>query len=199
MSRYVTLEQVRAQSQVGDTLDDDVLTVALDAAEQQIDEHCRRRFDKVDPDDPEASTVRVYSPSNRFRVDVDDVVKVDTVEDRTSPTSDYAAVGSWGLWPSNADADGRPFQTVLSLTGRPFGSGFEAVRVTGWFGWPETPSPVVQATLLQASRLAQRRNAQFGIANVVGMDGTAGMRLLAKLDADVELMLSPFRRNPVLV
>jgi len=56
---------------------------------------------------------------------------------------------------------------------------------------------VRMATLLQASRIAQRRNAAFGIAAVPGMDGS-GMRLLSKLDADVELLLDPYRRRPVL-
>lgn len=201
MPKYATLNELKSQVQIDDATDDALLTVALEAAEQQIDEFCRRTFDEVDTQDASATTTRVYTPETPLRLSIDDAAAVDDVEERGSVTSSYSSVSSddWALWPSNADADGKPYTNIVSPRGRSFQSGFEAIRVTAWFGWPSTPDTVKQATLLQASRLAQRRNAQFGIANVVGLDGTTGMRLLAKLDADVELLLNPFRRDPVLI
>jgi hypothetical protein len=38
------------------------------------------------------------------------------------------------------------------------------VEVTGVFGWPAVPAPVVQATMLVASELFRLRDAPFGVA-----------------------------------
>lgn len=190
MSRYASLAQLKEFVQVIDELDDTVLTVALSAAEDQIDEWCRRKFDAADV---EATTDRLYDVAGVYVVAVDDIVEVTTVSVRTGRTGDYVAVDDFDVGPLNAEADGRPYTTVE--TPRPL---WGRVKVSGRFGWPTVPDQILQAALLQASRLAQRRNAQFGIATVPGLDGS-GMRLLSKLDADVELLLAPLRRRPVLV
>ena len=188
MSRYATLEMLKAHVSVVDALDDVELETSLNAAEGLIDEFARRRFDAVDPDDPEAVSTRVYDDSGW----VDDVVAVDEVEVRRGGT--WQTFDGWELWPFNAAADGRP-HTRLLLDG-PAG---DRIRVTGWFGWPDVPDAVVQAALLQGARLAQRRSAPFGIQTVPNLDGSSPMRLLARLDADVELLVAPLRRRPVLV
>jgi hypothetical protein len=183
--RYATLADLATHLQIPDAVDDAVLEVALRAAEGQIDAWCRRTFDTVDPSEDPAET-RTFRLAGTH-LDIGDAVDVDTV------TIDGSTVDGWHLWPYNSLQDGRPFQTVV------FDRAWHAtVEVEGWFGWPSTPAEVRQATVLQAARLAQRRNAQFGVAVVPGMDGT-GMRLLAKLDADVELLLAPYRSRPVLV
>jgi len=183
--RYATVADLAAHLQIPDAVDDAILETALKAAEGQVDAWCRRTFDVVDPD-VDATATRTFHTSGTH-LDVGDVVAIDAI------TIDAAAVEEFTLWPYNADQDSRPFQTIVfdrHVHGK--------VEVTGWFGWPSTPPEVVQATILQAARLAQRRNAQFGVAVVPGMDGT-GMRLLAKLDADVELLLAPYRNKPVLI
>ena len=183
--RYATVADLAAHLQIPDAADDAILETALLAAEGQVDAWCRRTFDPVDPDE-DPTVTRTFRPDSRW-LDVGDVVQVDTV------TVDTVTVEDFTLWPYNADQASRPFQTIV-FDRHPSGE----VQVTGWFGWPATPPEVVQATILQAARLAQRRNAQFGVAVVPGMDGT-GMRLLAKLDADVELLLAPYRAQPVLI
>ena len=183
--RYATLTDLSRHLQIPDAADDAVLEVALAAAEGQVDAWCRRTFDTVDPDSDEPTTRTFHFRGTHL--DVGDVVAVDTI------TVEGEEVEGFRLWPDNNLADRRPYQTVvfdLDVYGK--------VEVEGWFGWPETPAEVRQATVLQAARLAQRRNAQFGVASVPGMDGS-GMRLLAKLDADVELLLAPYRNRPVLV
>ena len=190
MSRYASLSQLKEFVQIVDTVDDSVMEVALSAAEDQIDEWCRRRFDQAHAED---TTERFYDVGGVYLLPIDDVVEVTDVEVRRIRGGDYSTVDQFELGPLNAAADGKPsteLETVQILRGR--------VKVVGRFGWPAIPDQVVQATLLQASRLAQRRNAQFGIATVPGLDGS-GMRLLSKLDADVELLLAPLRRRPVLV
>lgn len=190
--RYATLADLRSLTGVT-TGDDSRLTAALLAAEELIDTYCRRRFTApdVNEDDP---TVRVY-PAAGY---IDDVVHVDTVETRPSASAEWTelAADRWELGPVNATADGKPY-TQLVARRSPIVA--DAVRITGWFGWPAVPAVVTQATLLQASRLYQRKNAAFGVAPVPGLEGSGGMRLLAKLDADVELLLAGVRRHAVLV
>jgi hypothetical protein len=179
--RYANLDQLKAYSQISDTVTDDILEVALDAAEDLIDRWCRRTFT------PPETGQRIYEPASVLRID--DLTELDTVEAQTSHEGAWSEVSRFELLPLND----------IPKTHIRFSRLFaHRVRVTGKFGWPEPPPAVTQAAVIQASRLAQRRNAAFGIATLPGLDGT-GMRLLSKLDADVELLLQPFRRDPVLV
>ena len=50
-----------------------------------------------------------------------------------------------------------------------------------------------EATLLQASRLAARRDSPFGVAG--SPDAGSEMRLLARVDPDVAVALEPYRRR----
>lgn len=182
---YASVTNLAEHLRIPDAMDDSSLEVALQAAKSQIDEWCRRTFDPVDPEEDPTSE-RVYTVRG-YDVYTDDLVAVDSVE------LDGTAVDDYDLEPANNLAVGRPYQQLVfptPLRGK--------ITVTGWFGWPALPVPVKQAAILQAARLSQRRNAQFGVATVPGLDGS-GMRLLAKLDADVELLLAPYRKNPVLV
>ena len=186
---YAKVEQLADHLQMADASGDALLEVALDAAHNQVNEWCRRTFVEVDPDTDPTQTFT-------YRIDGDqvwvgDIVDVDTVEFKDGDT--WVAVTEFELEPFNAEMEDRPYRELTfdrTWRGR--------IRVTGWFGWPRTPAAVVQAEILQAARLHQRRNAQFGVATVPGLDGS-GMRLLAKLDADVELLLAPYRRQPVLI
>jgi len=182
---YATLTELRSHAQIGDNADDHMLEAALDAAVDQVDSYCRRTFTN------RPATRRYRQGRHTARLYVDDAVDVDTVEVDGQVWPD----GTWDLFPYNALDHDRPY-TAIEGTRRMF---VGEVVVTGIFGWPDIPAAVKQATLLQASRLAQRRNAAFGIAQVPGFDGNTGMRLLSKLDADVELLLDPYRRHPVLV
>lgn len=186
---YASLTQLAEHLQIADALDDDVLELALQAAERQVEEWCRRTFVPVDADS-DTATERLYR-NYGTSLWIDDVVAVDTVE--VDSGGGYVTIDTYDLEPFNNVAHGKPYQQVTF--DREWSGKF---KITGWFGWPSTPDAVVQAVVLQAARLAQRRNAQFGVATVPGLDGT-GMRLLAKLDADVELLLAPYRKNPVLV
>lgn len=195
---YITLDELKAQAQIDDTLDDGVLQVALDAAVRAVDDWCNRSFETVDTADMNVKTSRLYTARTPHRLIVDDLAKVDTVEEKLHRRSDFETVDpdQYDVEPANAEADGEVITEIWREPHRSWPKGRQLVKVTGWFGWPSVPDSVVQATLLQASRFAQRRNAQFGVAPVVGMDGTSGMRLLAKLDADVELLLNGVRRDP---
>ena len=71
-------------------------------------------------------------------------------------------------------------------------NGRACVEVTAKWGWPAVPAPVTQATMIQAARLVGRRDSRFGIA---GAADVGELRLLARVDADVAVLLAPFRRG----
>jgi hypothetical protein len=66
----------------------------------------------------------------------------------------------------------------------------KAVKIVGTRGWPAIPRPVEMSCIIQSGRIFNRRNTPFGIA---GGPETGQMRLLARLDPDVEQMLRAYR------
>jgi hypothetical protein len=80
--------------------------------------------------------------------------------------------------------------TYLSGTDWPTEAG--AVKVTATFGWPAVPAEVRQAALIQAVRLFKRKGSPFGIAG--SPEDGSEMRLLSRLDPDVENLLRHLRR-----
>lgn len=201
-TRYVHLSVLKARSDISDTADDTELGEALDTASRLIDEWCGRRF-YVDDD---TSQVRYYTTSDAYELVVDDVVTVTSVETSADPTvatwaTAWATPTDYLLWPYNAaqnSEDQRPYTRIVATPGGryTFPTHPRGVKVTGKFGWPAVPDAVEQACALQAARLFSRQDAPFGVASVPSFDG-AGMRLLSRLDADVELLLRPYQRVTV--
>lgn len=193
---YVTLDELKNHIEVpsGDSDSDGELTIALNGAVDLIHGFCKRHFREVDTNDDGAKTTRVFTAKSPRLTLIQDAAKVDSVEDRQTPTSDYETVDAadYEVRPADAAADDRPFTRLSRVTGW-WPKGHDGVRVTAWFGWPSTPDVIKEATLLQASRFYRRRESPLGISQVPATDG-GGMRLLDRLDADVELMLKSYRR-----
>ena len=66
----------------------------------------------------------------------------------------------------------------------------QGVQIIGTRGWSAIPAPIEAATLVQSTRLHARRNTPLGVA---GSPEGGIVRLLSRLDPDVELMLRPYR------
>lgn len=197
---YVTADDLADYARIPDNADDVQLDLAISAASRAIDRLCRRQFGKVN-----AAEARTYTPrwSRRLGlwvVPIDDlmtttglVVKLDTAGDGTYATT--ITSGTYQLRPRNAAVEGRPWEQIAILdtaAGIPTGVDGEA-QVTASWGWTAFPSTVVQACLLQSSRFFARRGAPFGIAG--SPDTGSEMRLLAKVDPDVAVMLEDYRKK----
>jgi hypothetical protein len=105
-------------------------------------------------------------------------------------TAEAGTVDDYTLEPVNAAQWGRPFTQLRVNTGstaKPNGDRHE-VTIDAVWGWDAVPVPVEQATLLQASRFHARRFSPYGVAG--SPEQGSEMRLLAKLDPDVELALA---------
>lgn len=200
---YVTAAELKsARDMVGYTYADADITRAILAASRTIDGVCRRRFWL----DPDATSVRVYTPDRYDRIDIDDLaalpasVKIDQTADGTF---EYTMVAGQDYYtgPLNALADGFPITELFinRTRGRRFPWGHQTVEVTGQFGWPEVPGPVVQATLILSSRyLARSREATFGVIVAGAVEDRVAMRI-SRTDPDVYDLIRPYmKRTPIL-
>lgn len=181
---YVTSADLKAYLKISDTVDDAQIALAIAAASRAVDRCTNRQFGLVAAPEQRAYTARWHRGRRKYVVAVDDLMSVTglliTVD--VPPTT-------YTLKPSNADAVGRPW-TEIVLDG---GSCVEdAVKVTARWGWTTVPVAVQQATLLQASRLFKRKDAPFGVAG--SPDLGSELRLLAKVDPDVAVVLGPYTR-----
>lgn len=197
---YATLAELKGFVGIptADTADDVTLQLALDAASDQVDRFCDRTFAQ-----DATATVRYYSPTETGRLEVDPIstltgliVATDADGDGTYETT-WTVGTDYRLEPINAAAQGRPWTTLVALGTRWFPrlSYRPSTSVTAKFGWPGgvAPASVKEATLLQSARLWKRKDAPFGVAGSVEFGSE--VRLLAKLDPDVESLLRPYRRN----
>jgi hypothetical protein len=195
---YATTADLRAFMRIGDNEDDAVLTSAITAASRAVDQATNRQFGLVAAPEPRDYPPRFDVRSRRWMIDVDDVmttvgltahVDLDGDQTFTHEITDY------GLLPSNSANRARPWTTLVvqrASTVQPRDPTVDQVRVTARWGWTTVPDAIRNATLLQASRLVTRRDSPFGVAGSPDMGSE--LRLLAKVDPDVEVTVRPYRR-----
>jgi hypothetical protein len=199
---YCEVEDLREFARISHSNDDVRLGLAIAASSRAVDRAAGRgrtpgrQFGVLTVAAARYYTARYDARSARWGVEIDDlmtttdlVVAVDSDGDETYGTT----VTDYSLTPRNAAADGEPW------TGLTFGSdvtvptGNSAVRVTALWGWSAVPPAIEQATLLQASRLLIRRDSPYGVAG--SPEAGTEIRLLARLDPDVEVAVAPYRRR----
>lgn len=181
-----------------DTRDDLAIETAISAASRAIDRACNRQFGEDD-----APTTRYYTAwydrwSHRWTVPIDDLMESTALAVTYDSGSDFtysSAITAHRLLPLNAQALGRPWTSLVLTPGAAvqLGGGDGAVGVTATFGWTAVPAGIKQATMLQASRFVARRESPYGIAG--SPDVGSELRLLSKLDPDVEVSIAPYRRT----
>lgn len=196
---YITPDDLReSRSLMGTThADADIERAANDAC-RAVDDVCGRRFWL----DDDAEQVRYVRPTSRSLFVIPDLVELTEIvaADANGAYTDPWDASGFSLEPLNAAADGKPYEWIRTLGVRYSWPGWRLaggpgswplVRITGRFGWPAVPGPIVTASLIYASRLLlRRRNAPFGIVTV-GTDDAAAMRL-ARTDPDVGPLLKPY-------
>jgi hypothetical protein len=180
-----------------DDAEDVKLGLAIAAASRAVDRCTGRQFG-LDGPSTRRYTARYRHARARWVADVDDiptvseefVISLDTDGDLTFE----AVVTAYDLRPMNAQPMDRPWtQVVFRSTAAVLPNGAEGeVQILGMWGWSAVPDPVKQATLLQASRLWVRKDSPYGIAG--SPDAGSEMRLLDKVDPDVEVALTSYKR-----
>lgn len=196
VNAYCSLAEVKASLRIpsADTVDDALLTTAINAASRQIDGICERRFYSE-------TATRVFVPDSSILVDTDDIVSITTLKTNsgngfttTIPASEYQ------LEPLNGIAGGisQPFTRIRAIGAflfpvyqqRSVNLDEASVQVVGVFGWSAIPDAVKQAAILVAIRTFKRLDSPFGIAGF----GDVGIIRVGRTDPDVEALLMPFKK-----
>ena len=203
---YGTLAGLRAFLGLGsgsDPTNDPLLWTALWAASWAIQSTCDRDFSLPTG----AAENRRFALSSYLPpiIEIDDLVDgtdLSVAFDDGSGTYPLTVTTAYDLAPLNAPVRGFPYTRIEFRTFTPvpawrLGGPLVAVTSARW-GWPAIPPAVEQAAYLQAARLYKRKDSPFGIAGSP-VEGNV-LRLLAKLDPDVQLLLGgDLLRTPGLV
>ncbi len=193
---YATLAELRdwVGIPVADTADDTKLSLALSAAEEQVDAFTGRRFSA-----DSAAVVRYYDALTSDTVEIDPlqtttdlVVAVDRDGDGVFEDTLVLDTG-FRLAPYNNPAVGRPWSSLVALRGTTFPAGDRRIKVTGRWGNTTVPSSVKQATLIQAAFVWKRKDAVFGVAGSPEFGNE--MRVESALDRTAQALLRPYRRQ----
>jgi hypothetical protein len=196
VNAYVSLADVKAALRIPseDTVDDLMLTSAINAASRQIDGACDRVFFSE-------SGSRVYVPESSILVKTDDILTITKLETSSGdgftveiPATDFQ------LEPLNNRVGGQTFPANrIRATGaflfpvfnqRSVNLDEATVRVTGTFGFTPVPDAVKQAALLLSIRIFKRLDSPLAVAGF----GDMGVVRVGRTDPDVMALLSPFVR-----
>lgn len=201
-SAYASIAAFRSFTRnqyITDAADPDTFieSLALATAARAIDAECRRTFQLAGT---APATARIYSAVcstdgyGRYSIEMDDVADPSSITvsfdssgngDYTSPCVDFR------VGPSNAAAKGLPYRELVFDLGVIVPYVRDGVQVTAPWGWAAWPPTITLANLIQASRFLKRRDAPFGVAGSPDMGSE--IRLLAKLDPDVALMVDDYK------
>lgn len=197
---YVTLPVAKSYLGIDHDTKDSEISRAITSASRAIDRFAKRQFGQV-----ATAEARYYTPwydedLRRWVAEIDDLMDTtgfaltidsgdDETFDETIATADYV------FRPRNAVLKNRPYTqvSILSRASSPM-SRPDSVRGLGKWGWTAVPSTIEEACLLQINRLDWRKDAPAGVSGSPSTSGGGELRLLAKLDPDVELMVDAYRR-----
>ena len=175
-----------------DSISDLMLGNMITATSRLIDDICNRRFYTTAADETRYFTTQ---DSEYLFPDLDIIsitsIAVDYNAGRTYSTT--LATTDYDLLPDNAALDGKPYSyiRIAPLGEEAFPTHQKGIKIIGKFGWSAVPAAVREACLIQVERVWKRKDSPFGIiSNPVGGD----MRLIEKLDPDVQVLLWNYRK-----
>lgn len=195
---YATLAELKSAMRITDSVDDTLLTQALDAATEFIDVYCERSFGTAS-----GTASRDYAPSGMWEPlmidDATSIVSVKIDEDLDGSFGTTLAAIDYQAEPVGARNAGRtwPYTRLIPLEDGwwpidgPRRNSRATVRVEATYGWPDVPPTIKQANILQASRLFTRFDSPLGVA---GFGDLGVMRVTRSVDADVAQLLRAYRR-----
>ena len=198
---YATRNEVKAALRIGtaDTADDTLIDNCIGAASRLIDGYCNRQFWAV-----ASATPRVFQANTEYVCDVDDFYTTTDLVLMTSSFADGVFDTTWTasdyqLEPLNGVLDGLTwsYNKIRAIGNYLFPTvnanfGEQAlVQLTAKWGWATVPEPVMQACIIQASRIFKRYDSPLGVA---GFGDIGAIRVSRYLDPDMAQLVEPYRR-----
>lgn len=181
---YTTGVLLKRYLNIQNNADDAFIDLWITTCSRNVDDFCGRQFGQT-----AALEARTYTPIWDRHLGAW-VTYVDDVQDVTGlavADEDAAAVADYDLEPVNAVAKGRPYERIITTTST------GKLTLTAKWGWTAVPAAASVGMLLQAARVAARRDSPFGISGSPAEQGE--IRLLAQLDPDFRTSLKPFVRD----
>lgn len=194
---YCTLAQVKAALRITDSTDDTLIEGSIESASRLIDGHTARNFFSA------GTATRLFSAPDVLYCPVDDMAGTAiTIQTSTQANGTFDvtfAASDYQLEPLNGILDGIawPYDRIRAVGDYAFpmvsaNFGEQAlVKVTAVWGWPAVPKAVETAAILQSSRLFKRFDAPLGVA---GFGDMGAVRVSRFLDADVQMLVEPYRK-----
>jgi hypothetical protein len=191
---YCTLAELKASLAITDSTDDAALEAAITAVSRNIDDLTNRFF--YSDGTTTATVIYYYTPTTSHKLSTDDFVSISEVAEDTNGDRTYSTVWAsteYAYEPINNPRNGAPYSHILAFGTHAFpAQQTQSIRITGVFGWASVPAQVRQACLIQSSRVFNRNSSPFGIA---GSPDLGTVRLSARLDPDVQVLLNRFVRQ----
>lgn len=193
---YVTTAELSSYLNISDSVDDTELDLAIESASRAVDLDCNRQFGVVASAEQRFYTGYWDKKRCRWIVPMDDLMSTTNFAAITvdSEGVTVGTINDYVMEPRNAAAKSRPWEQLVvrpNSTFKPTGAEDE-VALTGLWGWTAFPDTVKNATKLQGSRFFSRRTSPYGVAGSPDLGNE--LRLLARVDADVAVMLRSYRR-----
>jgi hypothetical protein len=194
---YASTAELKSFVSIGDTADDTQLALAAEAASRAVDLYTNRQFGAITGTEEWSYTAEWDRRRGRWLIDIDDLMTTDdlTVTVVNAEGDDVGDIDLYELEPVNAvSRDSKPWTRIVVRPDAAYKptSLRNGVQVTATWGWSAVPDAVKQATLLQASRIFARRTSPYGVAGSPELGSE--LRLQARLDPDVAVVLAPYRR-----
>jgi hypothetical protein len=188
---YATLNEIKASARITDTIDDNLLELAVESASRMIDSYTQRYFYNA------GTAVRLFVPQDNYVTEIDDAISISKIE--TSDGDNFGVTWQtkdYQLEPLNGIVDGltgHPATRIRAVDDFLFNvlAGEATVRVTGVWGWSAVPIAVKQATIIQAARIFKRNDSPLGIA---GFGDMGVIRVGSQLDPDVRQLVEVYRK-----
>lgn len=199
MSLYIDIDLLKSSLNIeaSSTSYDDHLELAAFAASDAIDLCADTKFQLSDDSNDEA---RVFTPQGPGMCQIDDLASFTKLEIDRDADGDHELELQLGvhfvLEPANAAGKGWPYRWVKirQASPRTFPDFEQSVKVTGRYGWLETPQPIVDCTMLLAEQLFKRiSESPFGI---VSLNAETAARVL-RYDPHMTMLLEPYSRVPL--
>lgn len=188
---YATLSQVKAALRITDAVDDALLEMAVESASRLIDGYTERSFYTA------GTATRYFYTQDPYVVQTDDFRSLVSLKTSSNADGIYDitwAADDYQVEPLNDFHGGLPwpYTRIRAIGDYTFPSTPEnTVELTAVYGWPNVPTTVTQATVIQASRIFKRLDSPLGVA---GFGEIGVMRVSSSLDPDVRMLVEPYRR-----
>lgn len=189
---YCTLNQVKASLRipVADTVDDDLLELAINAASRDIDQATERQFFST-------AATRIYTPQDSLITKIDDLISLTTLKVSTGADGVFDLTfqaTDLQLEPLNGLVGGIsvPFDQIRAVGDftYPISGGEATVQVVGVFGFAAVPAAIEQATVLLSARVFKRNDSPGG---VMGMSDIGVIRV-SRIDPDIDRLIMPYKK-----